>query len=82
MYKHLNNILTHLLKNIFYDCYYYSSKENIKKYPVKLAFDIDITGEIDSTLKETIVVDIFYKVPYELSQYYNITIADTYKNSS
>ena len=61
----------------FYDCYYYSSKENIKKYPVKLAFDIDITGEIDSTLKETIVVDIFYKVQYELSKYYNITIADT-----
>ena len=62
----------------FYDCYYFSSKENIRNYPVKLAFDIDINGiELSYDDKQFIVVDIFYKVQYELSQYYNITIADT-----
>jgi len=58
----------------FYDCYYYSSKENIKNYPVKLAFDIDIEGEIDSSLKDTIIFIIYEKVQYELFQYYNKTI--------
>ena len=57
----------------FYDCYYYSSKENIKNYPVKLGFDIDIEGEIDSSLKDTIVNTIYEKVQYELFQYYNKT---------
>ena len=52
----------------FYDCYYYSSKENIKNYPVKLGFDIDIEGEIDSSLKDTIVNTIYEKVQYELFQ--------------
>ena len=43
----------------FYDCYYYSSKENIKNYPVKLAFDIDIGSEIDASLKDTIIFIIY-----------------------
>ena len=55
----------------FYDCCYYSSKENIKNYPVKLGFDIDIEGEIDSSFKDTIVHTIYEKVQYELFQYYN-----------
>ena len=58
----------------FYDCYYYSSNKNIKNYPVKLAFDVDIEGEIDTSLKETIVYTIYEKVQYELFQYYNKTI--------
>ena len=50
-------------------------KENIKNYLVKLGFDIDIEGEIDSSLKDPIVNTIYEKVQYELFQYYNKTIS-------
>ena len=37
-------------------------KKIFKKYPVKLAFDIDITGiELSDDDKQLIIVDIFYK---------------------
>ena len=49
-------------------------KENIKNYPVKLAFDIDIEGEIDTSLKDKIIFIIYKKVQYELFQCYNTTI--------